>query len=253
MAKGKFCYYCGIELKTGKNGNRTTEHVPPQMMFQAFECDSITVPSCPEHNSSRSGQDQAFIAGFMKALNSDNYYLHEDVRKAIEFESKKSTFETTKNIAQPKPFFKNPTGNRANLSDVTHIKFSPEDWIRQITAGLVYDATQKHDPSINWEQAFTHHANWYPGNGEGFEEEDGLRLLVDKTQKTQVWEELDWLKGWSAYSREYPSNIYRFYVYFAKPILFKHVFFNSFTSHISFECSEAARKPLGHKVLVANG
>jgi hypothetical protein len=67
MAKGNQCYYCGVTLKKGKN--KTKEHIPPKMFFNAFDCDSITVPSCSEHNMSKAGDDQVFISGFIQSLN----------------------------------------------------------------------------------------------------------------------------------------------------------------------------------------
>lgn len=253
MAKGQFCYYCGIEVRSGKHGNKRTEHVPPKMLFRAFDCSSITVPSCPDHNTSRSNQDQAIIAGFMKALSAGKYQLTSDVSHAIQCESGSSTFETTKKSAQLTPFFRNPPENFGNLPDVTYITFSTDDWIRQVTAGLVYDATKKHDPSIDWEKAVIHSPNWFLGEQRGFEERAGLKLVADKMEMTESWEELKWLNGWSAHPKPYPSDIYRFYVYFAKPILFKHVFYSSFTWYVGFECNEGTRKSLGHKVLQANG
>jgi hypothetical protein len=250
MSKEKTCYYCG-DISTSK------EHVPPKMLFRAFDCDSITVPSCPEHNDRKSDEDQAIIAVFMVSLKEGNniYDLSSDVRKAIEYERKKSTFPTTKNTAKSTPFFQNvPDGIK--LPNVGHLKLSTGDvydWVRQITAGLVYDATKKHDPSVRWDQSVIHSPNWVPADRESLEFQEGLDSLADKAEKTQYWDELEWKNGWSAYPRPYPSDIYRFYVFFANPILFKHVFYNSYTWYVGFECNEGTRKSLGHKVLEQNG
>lgn len=252
MSKGQECYFCGTEVRKGKLGNKKVEHVPPKMLFSPFDCSSITVPSCPAHNTARSNQDQAIIAGFMKALGAPTYQLHPDVSKAIQYESKRSTFEKTKNTAQLKPFFKNPSKTVSNLPDVAYITFSTDDWIRQVTAGLVYNATQKYDPFIRWEEAVIHSPNWFLGKQEGFEEEVGLEYITEMTQRSESWENIQWWAGWSAHPIPYPEAIYRFYVSFAKPILFKHVFYNSFTWYVGFECSEGTRKSLGHKVLEAN-
>lgn len=52
------CYYCG-----GKT--TSDEHAPPRQMFRAFDCDSITVPSCETHNSAKAGRDQAIVSAFL--------------------------------------------------------------------------------------------------------------------------------------------------------------------------------------------
>ena len=55
------CYFCG--------GPATTmEHAPPKQMFRAFECDSITVPSCDEHNTRRSASDQAIVSADIRNI-----------------------------------------------------------------------------------------------------------------------------------------------------------------------------------------
>jgi hypothetical protein len=54
-------------------------------MFRGFPCDSITVPSCYEHNSAKGGADQAIVSTFLVPLKNGigTYTLDEDVLKAI--------------------------------------------------------------------------------------------------------------------------------------------------------------------------
>lgn len=249
MARKK-CYFCGVELdKT----NRSKEHVPPKMMFNAFQCDSITVPSCHEHNGSMSGQDQAFVAGFIKSLEAGNYLLTPNVQTAIAYESKKSTFATTNKTAQLKQLIRNPSKALASLPDVTYITYSPVDWVIKITAALVYDATGKYENSINWNEVAYFNPSFYSGRPTGMSEKDVFQLASGIEDKKSLWESLNWLNGWSASPIAYPADIYRFYVSFHKPILFKHVFYDNFTVYIGFEGDEGVRKRVGHHVLEVNG
>lgn len=44
FSKNSPCYYCGAPPPSSR------EHAPVRAMFEAFDCDSITVPACDEHN-----------------------------------------------------------------------------------------------------------------------------------------------------------------------------------------------------------
>ncbi len=77
--RNKVCYFCG-------NSATSREHAPPKLMFRKFDCDSITVPWCDDHNSSKSGEDQAIVSAFVQSL--DNLFkqgtrLISNVVKAI--------------------------------------------------------------------------------------------------------------------------------------------------------------------------
>src|SRR6267143_939004 len=61
-SKRKPCYYCGAPPPS------TAEHAPPKLMFSAFQSDSITVPSCSEHNNGKSDKDRAIITALIKSL-----------------------------------------------------------------------------------------------------------------------------------------------------------------------------------------
>src|SRR5258706_14137695 len=61
-SKRKPCYYCGAPPPS------TQEHAPAKLMFGAFDCDSITVPSCVKHNSEKSHKDRAVVTVLIKSL-----------------------------------------------------------------------------------------------------------------------------------------------------------------------------------------
>lgn len=255
MARGNVCYYCGTSLRGGKTGNREVEHIPPRMLFRAFSCDSITVPACSLHNTSRSDQDQTIIAGFIKSLASGNYSLSPDVQKAIAYEKNKSTFDTTKKTAQLKPLFRRSRGSLKRMPKLSYISFNLKDWICQITSGLIFDATHNYDPSIDWQDVFIHDPNWYSAPQKRLSKTEVIRLTKEKLALTELYEKsLNWLNGWSSHPNPYPPDIYRFYIAFSdNSIFFKHVFYNSFVWYIGFQCSENTHKSLNYKIVSANG
>src|SRR6185503_18234133 len=84
-SKWKPCYYCGAPPPS------TQEHAPPRLMFAAFDCDIITVPSCEKHNTEKAGNDRAVITALVRSLHQTLEYrdttncLPENVLKAISF------------------------------------------------------------------------------------------------------------------------------------------------------------------------
>jgi len=58
-------------------------------MFDAFECDSITVPACSEHNNSKGSKDRAIVTWLVKSLDRTmessltSDYMTQNVVKAI--------------------------------------------------------------------------------------------------------------------------------------------------------------------------
>lgn len=248
----KKCYYCGVELN---KSNRSKEHIPPKILFSAFTCDSITVPSCIEHNSRKSNVDQAIVAGLMKSLYAGNYLLTQNVIEAIELANKNSTFQTTKRTALLKSILDKPSLHYAHLNRLPHVAYVQlplDSWIKKITAGLIYNGTNRYNPEIDWDDAIFYSPSWYASPANGLTEEDVINLAKKKLDMQMIWESVDWENGWSSFPRPYPPDIYRFHIYFAKPILFKHIFFNSFTMYIGIECDNYTKELLKKKVFKAN-
>ncbi|MGB1286103.1 MAG: hypothetical protein ACPG7F_06185 [Aggregatilineales bacterium] len=247
MSGKRVCYYCG-------NRGTNKEHIPPKVLFRAFGSDAMTVWSCDTHNTDRAEQDQAIISGFMKSLDAGNYHLSPDVSIAINYAKNNGTFQTTKHNARLEPFILNPQNFPKQLPDVAFVNFPMDDWLKQITAGLTYFATQKFDPDINWDDAIVHSPYFLTKDNCKFanhSQNNLFELFNGIEERTQTWEkEINWLNGWTKGKKPYPSSIYRFYVGFSpKVILFKHVFYDSFVGYVAFELTEMTRKSLGNFVL----
>jgi len=141
------CYYCGRRA----NSN---EHAPPKQMFKEFSCDSITVPSCEDHNSAKGGSDQAIVSAFLIPLYNGigRYSLEGEVLKAIKVAE--PSFERAKRRAVNSALLKNPPEALKDLPNLAYLVPSIDigAWIRQLTAALVYDGTQVFDPTIGWSE-----------------------------------------------------------------------------------------------------
>jgi len=69
-SKKEACYYCG-KLPNDKAPS-SKEHVPPKMMFKGFNCDSITIPACANHNTNKNIGDRAVVCIFCSNPASDS-------------------------------------------------------------------------------------------------------------------------------------------------------------------------------------
>jgi hypothetical protein len=236
----KPCYYCGTEVTRSKNKK---EHIPPQMMFRAFKFTGVTVPSCKACNESKSSQDQAIISGFMQSLDEmlkNGVRFTPNIRKAIQHNSTE-TFKTTKNTVERRELVK-------GLPRLAFIKYPTLNWIRQMTAGWVYDGVDGFDASIEWETTEVHSHSWYPPEFEGL---NNIEIAEQAQMLGQItvdrWERgIRWENGWSPY----PGDIYRFFVSFddATTLGFKHSFYDSFIWYVRFECSTHTRENIRNKV-----
>ena len=156
--KGKErCYYC-VKPATSR------EHGPPKQMFKAFQCDSITVPSCDEHNSKKCGHDQAIVSAFLIPLHTGRkrYPLEPEIIQAIELAL--PSFERSKRFAVQSPFLKDPPDDLVDLPNLAHLEPSVKvaNWVRQLTAGLVYSKIELSSTTISWSKATTWSPDWFP-------------------------------------------------------------------------------------------
>lgn len=230
------CYYCH-RLATSR------EHVPPKQMFKGFECDSLTVPSCDEHNSKKCGHDQAIVSAFLIPLHTgrNRYPVEPEIEKAIELA--KPSFERSKRFAVKSQFLKDPPKGLENLPDLAHLDPSVKmtDWIRQLTAALVYSKIETTSNTISWSKATTWSPDWFPTDSPGpiTHHETVERIKLNQKQRV-VLDKLDWRQGWSAYPRPYPNIIYMFHihVFLDKHIMIRHKFYNRYTWYVAFKASK---------------
>lgn len=230
------CYFC-TRLATSR------EHVPPKQMFKGFECDSLTVPSCDEHNSKKCGHDQAIISAFLTPLHTgrNRYPIEPDIEKAISLA--KPSFERSKRFAVKSQFLKDPPRGLENLPDLAHLDPSVKvsDWILQLTAGLIYSKIDLSSTTISWSKATTWSPDWFPTVTPGslVHHEAVERIKVNQRQRA-ILDKLNWKQGWSAYPRPYPNTIYMFHihVFSDKYIMIRHKFYNRYTWYVTFKASK---------------
>jgi hypothetical protein len=229
MNKGniKKCYYCGLEA-TSK------EHAPPKELFKYFQCDSITVPSCDNHNGKKSGRDQAIIHGYFISLLGYQENLEPAVRKAIL--GAMNGFKYTKKVAIQAYLFRNPPDYLQGLPKIAYLTKENKihEWIKQLTAAIIFDATKKYDPSIHWENLQIFSPNWVSAqSAQGIDLDKAKGLFNKQKQEKIKLDNLHWQNGWSAHPKPYPPDIYRFCFHIGNEnILLRHIFCNMFFWHI---------------------
>ena len=219
----KQCYFCGQPAQS-------FEHAPPQQMFNGFNCDSITVPSCNLHNSKKSGCDQAIVHGFFKSLSPYQNLLSGDVLKAFKYAEK--SFYYTKRTAIVSKMLKNPPELYRNLPTLAYLTPNVKmiDWIRQLTAAIIYSGTQRYDSTIDWKKIRVESPEWiYTKGPETVEVKEALSYFARMDAKKKLMVKLIWKDGWSAYPRPYPAAIYRFCLHFSTcEIIMNHMLYSHY-------------------------
>jgi hypothetical protein len=202
-------------------------------MFKGWACDSITAPSCEKHNSAKSGHDQAIVSALLMPLagSGDLFDLEPDVRAAIE--RARSSFQYAKRNALDVPLLKDPPESISRLPNVSYLQplVNVKAWVKQLTAAVVWNALQKRDSGIIWDEVIAWSAEWMESDDSSSVSTADAVAVVRKKQaiKAQL-EEWSWAEGWSAHPRRYPAVIYRFWLHF-KPeeVIFKHQFYSLYT------------------------
>jgi hypothetical protein len=230
------CYFC-TKPATSR------EHIPPKQMFKGFDCDSITVPSCDNHNSKKCGHDQAIVSALLIPLHTgrNRYPLEPEIIQAIELAL--PSFERSKHFAVQSPFLKDPPKGLEDLPDLAHLEPSVKvaDWVRQLTAGLVYSKIELSSTTISWSKATTWSPDWFPTYGPGpIAHREAVEGIKVKQKQRAILDKLSWEQGWSAYPRPYPSIIYtfHFHVFPDKYVVFRHKFYNRYTWYVTFKASK---------------
>ncbi len=248
MKQKNICYYCGVEATT-------KEHLPPRQMFKGFNCDSITVPSCEEHNCKKGGKDQAITSALLMPFNikimrnkSKDLSSNPELVKAVL--SAKSSFERTKHRALSKDFIENYPKELGEQPEVGFIinRMKIKNWINNLTAGLVFDCTKTYKEEINWDTVDNWSPNYIPRSTQ-LKLQEAIEILRLNEELKNWLESNIWEKGWSAYPKKYPEKIYLFFIAFnGKEIIFKHVFYNSYSWYVWFSPSTFTRKLLLSKI-----
>jgi hypothetical protein len=232
---GKRCYYCGGIATSG-------EHIPPKQMFKAFHCDSLTVPSCDDHNSNKSGRDQAIVSALLLPLHTgrNRHPLEPEIERAIELAH--PSFERAKRSAIRTPFLKDPPKGLEDLPDLAHLvpSVNMAAWIRQLTAGLIYSGIDKASTTIKWSESIVWSPDWFPtGSPVPVEHADVVPIIMQNQEKRSALDALSWQPGWSAQPNPYPEIIYSFqvHVFPDKQVMIRHKFYNRYAWYVQFKAS----------------
>jgi hypothetical protein len=196
------CYYC--EKKAS-----TKEHVPPKLLFKDFTGERITVPSCKDHNTDKSGLDRVIIRSLLRSVDwhPDRNLFHKDILALIE-KSKDLFDEDKKRIVKGYVLNKNGDASKS----ISHVKISQSDmeqWVRQITAALVCKAIKRYEPSINWSEAAIQ-TPLMPSSTPDIPEGIFSASKSDYEHLVTLGEKLVWRRGWcsNGLHANYPLYLY---------------------------------------------
>jgi hypothetical protein len=243
---GKRCYYCGGIATSG-------EHIPPKQMFKAFKCDSITVPSCDEHNSKKSGRDQAIVSALLIPLHAgrNRYPLEPEISQAID--AAIPSFERAKRSVVKTPFLQDPPQGLEDLPDLAHLAPSVNMavWIRQLTAGLIYSGIETTSTTIRWSESIIWSPDWFPTESPApVKYSEVIRISKLNQERRRALDSLIWQQGWSAHPRPYPEIIYSFQIHFYpnKKVLIRHRLYNRYSWYVQFKATNMSINKLLKKV-----
>ena len=232
------CYFCGRPADT-------QEHVPPRLFFRGFDCDSITVPSCDEHNSAKSGTDQAVRDAMLLTYRSASpatrrrWGLSPEVLLALDIAE--PSFDRTKRVAVDTPLVTD-VPPAADLPNVGYLPPSADifTWVKQLTAALVFDAVRVFDSSIDWDSADVFPPNWYPSSQR--KPVAWKRAATVLKGRMSIARDIDsqlFRPGWSASPRPYPAAVYRFEICVrSADVVFRHSFYEAHCWYVRCAASE---------------
>lgn len=203
---GRVCYYCG-QPATGQ------EHVPPKQMFRAFDCDSITVPSCEAHNTSKSFDDQIIIDLLAHAVEWQPRRVPLSHHAAEAVSLRYSSFRHTKRRIQHAKLVEHPMlAPTPYLEPETNI----QAWMQHAAAALVFDGTGFQDASIDWPAAVVFSPTFLPGpKAPPLPLDDAAECLTERQRMGDAADgSFDWLEGWSAEPKAHPPDVFAFRVAF---------------------------------------
>jgi hypothetical protein len=247
-SKTKPCYYCGSTVSSYK------EHVPAQTVFSGFDCDSITVPGCEQHNGKRSRDDQSVVTALAMTAHKthrafpDSRRLTPNVIKAIRITQ--PHFSQAKQDVELRQLLAEPMSDLDTTLPYIRSQRIMTTWMQQLTAGLVWSVLGEHSSPDVWDRAIVESPDFVCMD-ERLPNEAVLELLQANAQRRQHWDSMTWFCGWSAHPRRYPVDIYRFDVCFgnSSSIVFRHSFYNDIVRwYVRFAASETMSTAIGRVV-----
>jgi hypothetical protein len=129
-----------------------------------------------------------------------------------------------------------------------HPEASFNNWMRQVTAGLVFDALGPGSCAVDWGSAAVASPSYIPSGSLEIGAEELLQRLEQGQKLRDDASFLEWRIGWSAHPRPYPRDVYRFE--FARTmgdIVFHHWFLDQFDVFVLFEAAPAIQEGICKK------
>jgi hypothetical protein len=210
------------------------------MMFNGFDCDSITVPSCEKHNTGKSIGDRGIVTALIMSVsqmynNRDklSVVLTPNIIRAIQL--LEPDFPQARNEVELRDIFIDPPeGFDIPLPYMQPSAFIPS-WIKQLTAALVWSVIGFHDKETDWDNSVPWSHGYLPASGSPINFDEVAAELAKNRELDHEFEQMKWHNGWSAMPRNYPKDIYSFELSFVaeperwegKNIIFRHRFYNS--------------------------
>jgi hypothetical protein len=219
-------------------------------MFEAFKCDSITVPSCSKHNTEKSSDDLAILAFLIRGIYPciRTGTLTNNALLAIEHAHNK--INESKSV-KGKKLIEGRVDDLGTEFSYINDENIIENWILQLTAAIVWSATGYHDNNVNYGSFNVWSENYHPGNNP-FD----INSAAEKTRELQITRVAinkragKWWKGWSAYKKQYPPDIYRFSIAFVdsdkiglngsiNEMIIQHRFYGQFSWYVFMKISKS--------------
>lgn len=220
--------------------------------------DSITVYSCVKHNQDKSYRDAVIVSFLIRAATKQWRGLRNipfEVSEMME-----ESLQTIENLKKTYPDIPLISPLPVTLQDFPDMPYIPSEidiygWIKQITAGLIYNAINGYDSSIMWDEIGVMSPQYVENNIPPFGDE---QTLVDELQKwsaeVQRLNSVYWFSGWASGKRNpYPIKIYQFKVSFLSDyVYFKHRFYDTFDWYIRLKPLPNTISKLKQKVIPFN-
>ena len=133
-----------------------------------------------------------------------------------------------------KDFIINPTNNVDIKMPYIHLgKKVIQDWIKELTAALVWSLIGFYEPDLKWDESFVWSPGFFQSSGP-FLLENAQQIIKGNNKLEQYYNDFTWYDGWSAFPKKYPADIYSFDVSFPKDkelpeadyLAFRHIFYN---------------------------
>jgi hypothetical protein len=203
------------------------------------------VPSCEQHNSSKSDYDQALVTAILRSLDQidgrlEKFQMSDSLRKTVE--RNKSNYEHVKRQVSLRKMVEGGPPEMDIHFPYINAEYAGLDWFNQLSAALCWVVLGDYDPECEWSSAETWSNSFF---------KCGMPMTNEKFVKTlfergYVYDAIvssgRWKAGWQTKPRPYPPELYEFRlcvdrraigginrIHFWHKVSTSHSFFTTFT------------------------